>query len=159
MHKQQFDDVIDILTTEDEGRIWKTRYSSPGCSFVWTLRVVYGLVTPEREVAGSILGARPILRVLNKLQAVRSSRGSDDHVKWRRRKNSVPNYYFHAKYIDTQIKCVFSRQSRILPVDTNLKQFVSSQEIFCPSCEMFSFQEVEGSRLNQTAKIKKQPGN
>ena len=41
-------------------------------------------MTAEREVAGSILGARPILRVLNKLQAVRSSRGSDDHVKWRR---------------------------------------------------------------------------
>ena len=68
MHKQQFDDVIYILTTEDEGRIWKIRFS------------LYGLVTPEREVAGSILGPRPILRVLNKLQAARLSRGSYDNV-------------------------------------------------------------------------------
>ena len=46
----------------------------------------------ERDVTGSILGARPILRVLKilrnegtsfALQAARSWRGSDDHVKWR----------------------------------------------------------------------------
>ena len=49
-------------------------------------------LTAEREVAGSILGARAILRVLEKLKdestpftapAARPSRGSDDHVKWR----------------------------------------------------------------------------
>ena len=46
----------------------------------------------EREVAGSIPGAGPLLRVLKwlrnegtsfALQAARPSRGSDDHVKWR----------------------------------------------------------------------------
>ena len=46
----------------------------------------------EREVAGSIPGAGPLLRVLKwlrnegtsfALQAARTSRGSDDHVKWR----------------------------------------------------------------------------
>ena len=48
----------------------------------------------EREVAGSIPGVRPILRVLKKLrnngtnfaqQMARSSRGSDDQVKWQSR--------------------------------------------------------------------------
>ena len=51
-------------------------------------------LTAEREVAGSIPGAGPILRVLNQLrnegtpfavQTGRPSRGSDDHVKWRSR--------------------------------------------------------------------------
>ena len=51
-------------------------------------------LTAEREVAGSIPGAEPLLRVLkwlrnegtsSALQAVRPSRGSDDHVKWRSR--------------------------------------------------------------------------
>ena len=60
-----------------------------------------GRLTAEREVAGSIPGSGPILRVLKNwemkaLQAAGPSRGSDDHVKWgplssRRRKNSVPN--------------------------------------------------------------------
>ena len=49
-------------------------------------------LTAEREVAGSIPGAGPLLRVLKwlrnegtsfALQAARPSRGSDDHVKWR----------------------------------------------------------------------------
>jgi len=49
-------------------------------------------LTAERDVTGSILGAGPILRVLEilrnegtsfALQAARCSRGSDDHVKWR----------------------------------------------------------------------------
>ena len=48
-------------------------------------------LTAEREVAGSIPGAGPLLRVLKWLrnegtssavQAARPSRGSDDHVKW-----------------------------------------------------------------------------
>ena len=51
-------------------------------------------LTAEREVAGSIPEAGPILRVLKQLrnegtsfaqQAARPSRGSDDHVKWRSR--------------------------------------------------------------------------
>ena len=51
-------------------------------------------LTAEREVAGSIPGAGPLLRVLKllrnegtffALQAARPSRGSDDHVKWRSR--------------------------------------------------------------------------
>ena len=51
-------------------------------------------LTAEREVASSIPGAGPLLRVLKwlrnegtnfALQAVRLSRGSDDHVKWRSR--------------------------------------------------------------------------
>ena len=51
-------------------------------------------LTAEREVAGSIPGAGPILRVLKwlrnestsfALQQARPSRGSDDHVKWRSR--------------------------------------------------------------------------
>ena len=51
-------------------------------------------LTAEREVAGSIPGVGPILRVLNKLrnegttfalQKAKPSRGSDDHVKWRSR--------------------------------------------------------------------------
>ena len=51
-------------------------------------------LTAEREVAGSIPGSRPLLRVLKwlrnegtsfALQAVRHSRGSDDQVKWRSR--------------------------------------------------------------------------
>ena len=78
-------------------------------------------LTVEREVAGSIPGVGPILRVLKKLrneattfvlQMARPSRGSDDHVKWQSRlqwetENSVPSWYFRAKYIDTQIKCIF----------------------------------------------------
>ena len=37
---------------------------------------------------------------------------SDDHVNGgpvssRRRKNSVPNWYFRSKYIDTKIKCIY----------------------------------------------------
>ena len=64
---------------------------------------------------------RTKLRVLKKLrneattfalQMARPSRGSDDHVKWQSRlqwetENSVPSWYFRAKYIDTQIKCIF----------------------------------------------------
>ena len=51
-------------------------------------------LTAEREVAGSIPGAGPLLRVLKwlrnegtsfALQAARPSRGLDDHVKWRSR--------------------------------------------------------------------------
>ena len=51
-------------------------------------------MTAEREVAGSIPGPGPLLRVLKKLknegnlfvlQAAEPSRGSDDHVKWRSR--------------------------------------------------------------------------
>ena len=51
-------------------------------------------MTAEREVAGSIPGAGPLLRVLKQLknegnlfalQAAEPSRGSDDHVKWRSR--------------------------------------------------------------------------
>ena len=51
-------------------------------------------LTAEREVAGSIPGAEPLLRVLkwlrnegtsSALQADSPSRGSDDHVKWRSR--------------------------------------------------------------------------
>ena len=51
-------------------------------------------LTAEREVAGSIPGAGPILRVLKwlrnegtsfALQGAKPSRGSDDHVKWRSR--------------------------------------------------------------------------
>ena len=51
-------------------------------------------LTAEREVAGSILRAGPILRVLKQLrnkgtpfalQAAGPSHGSDDHVKWRSR--------------------------------------------------------------------------
>ena len=51
-------------------------------------------LTAEREVAGSIPGTGPILKVLKclrnegtafALQMVRPSRGSDDHVKWRSR--------------------------------------------------------------------------
>ena len=51
-------------------------------------------LTAEREVAGLIARAGPLLRVLKwlriegtsfALQAVRLSRGSDDHVKWRSR--------------------------------------------------------------------------
>ena len=52
-------------------------------------------MTAELEVADSIPKAGPILRVLKKnlrnkgsafaLQAVRPSRGSDDHVKWQPR--------------------------------------------------------------------------
>ena len=51
-------------------------------------------LTAEREVAGSIPGAGPLLKVLKwlrnegtsfALQAARPSRGSDDHVKWRSR--------------------------------------------------------------------------
>ena len=50
--------------------------------------------TAEREVAGSIAGARPILRVLKQLRnngtssallTGRPSRGSDDLIKWRSR--------------------------------------------------------------------------
>ena len=50
--------------------------------------------TAEREVAGSIPGAGPLLRVLKwlrnegtafVLRAAGPSRGSDDHVKWRSR--------------------------------------------------------------------------
>ena len=50
--------------------------------------------TAKREVAGSIPGAGPLLRVLKwlrnegtffALQAARPSRGSDDHVKWQSR--------------------------------------------------------------------------
>ena len=49
-------------------------------------------LTAERKVAGSILWAGAVLRVLKKLidegtpfapQAARSLRSSDDHVKWR----------------------------------------------------------------------------
>ena len=80
-------------------------------------------LTAEREVAGSIPGTGPILRVLKylrnegisfALQMGRPTHGSDDHVKWRPLpspvgdvKYSVPNYYFRVKYIDTQIKCIF----------------------------------------------------
>ena len=42
-------------------------------------------LTAEREVAGSIPGAGPLLRnegISFALQAARPSRGSDDHVKW-----------------------------------------------------------------------------
>ena len=51
-------------------------------------------LTAEREVAGSILGTGPILRVSKwlrnegtafALKMARPSRGSDDHVKWRSR--------------------------------------------------------------------------
>ena len=48
-------------------------------------------LTAEREVAGSIPGTGPILRVLKKLRiegtalTAGPSRGSDDHVKWRSR--------------------------------------------------------------------------
>ena len=78
-------------------------------------------LTAKRKVAGSIPGARPILGVLKylgnegtpfALQAASPSGGLDDHVKWRPvsswgRKHSVPNKYFRAKYLDTQIKCIF----------------------------------------------------
>ena len=40
------------------------------------------------------------------LQTARSSRGSDDYVKWRSRLKK--DTYFSAEYIDTQIKCLFS---------------------------------------------------
>ena len=49
-------------------------------------------LTAEREIAGSIPGTGPILRVLKwlrnegtpfALQMARAPRGSDDHVKWR----------------------------------------------------------------------------
>ena len=48
----------------------------------------------------------------------RPSRGWDDTynggpVSSTRRKNSVPNKYFRAKCIDTQIKCIFLRGSRL----------------------------------------------
>ena len=51
-------------------------------------------LTAEREVAGSIPGAGPLLKVLKELRnegtlfsqaTTRPSRGSDDHVKWRSR--------------------------------------------------------------------------
>ena len=51
-------------------------------------------LTTMREVAGSIFGAEPILRVLKylgnestsfALEAARPSRGSNDYVKWRSR--------------------------------------------------------------------------
>ena len=51
-------------------------------------------LTAEREVAGSIPAAGPLLRVLKWLRnegtpfallAARPSRGSDDHAKWRPR--------------------------------------------------------------------------
>ena len=45
-------------------------------------------LTAEREVAGSIPGAGPLLRnegTFFALQAARPSRGSDDHGKWRSR--------------------------------------------------------------------------
>ena len=51
-------------------------------------------LTADREVAGSIPGAGPLLRVLKwlrnegtffALEAARPSRDSDDHVKWRSR--------------------------------------------------------------------------
>ena len=79
-------------------------------------------LTTEQKVVGSILGAGPLLGVLkwmrNKgtafaLQMARPSRGLDDHVKRRQAspagdvKNSGLNYYLSAKYIDTQIKCIW----------------------------------------------------
>ena len=45
-------------------------------------------LTAQREVAGSIPGAGPLLRnegTSFALQAARPSRGPDDHVKWRSR--------------------------------------------------------------------------
>ena len=44
-------------------------------------------LTAEREVAGSIPGVGPILRVLKspRNEGTGPSRGSDDHVKWRSR--------------------------------------------------------------------------
>ena len=41
-------------------------------------------------------------------------------------KYSVPNYYFGAKYIDTQIKCIFFLLTLFLPLfDTKANCFVS----------------------------------
>ena len=37
---------------------------------------------------------------------------TDDYVKWRSRKNSVSNQYFHAKYLDIQIKYIFLNSKR-----------------------------------------------
>ena len=45
--------------------------------------------------------ARTIFRSSFTLQAARPILGSDDHIKWQSH-NSVPQNYFHAKYIDTQ---------------------------------------------------------
>ena len=46
-------------------------------------------------------GAETVFRSSFTLQAVRPTHGSHDHIKWHSH-NSVPQYYFHAKYIDTQ---------------------------------------------------------
>ena len=65
-----------------------------GLATVAGLAQSVGRLTAEREVAGSIPGAGPLLKVLKwlrnegtsfALQAARPSRGSDDHVKWRSR--------------------------------------------------------------------------
>ena len=78
-------------------------------------------LTAEREVAGSIPGTGPILRVLKKTENWRyclngwtfarlgwPRKMAVRPVTGRRRKNSVPNQCVRAKYIDTQIKCFFS---------------------------------------------------
>ena len=80
------------------------------------------------KVTGSLPGVGPILRVLKGLRNEETSclcprkvftplRGLDDRVQWGPVSNKIPkhgvlNKYFHAKFIDTQIKCIFKGQLR-----------------------------------------------
>ena len=93
--------------------------SVPDCEAQSVVRL-----TAEREIAGSIPGDGPVLRVFKylrnedtpfALQMARPSRGSNDHVKRRSHLHwdvkIAPS--ISSKYTDTKIKCVFMVVSHI----------------------------------------------
>ena len=84
-------------------------------------------LTAERRVTGSIPGTEPTLRVLKwmrnedtafALQMARPSRASVPPPR-RDVKNSVPNQYFRAKYVDTEIKffVIINRSTASWPLE------------------------------------------
>ena len=55
-------------------------------------------------------GAETIFRSSFTLQAARPTHGSHDHIKWHSH-NSVPQYYFHAKYFDAQFLSAWTTET------------------------------------------------
>ena len=97
-HKQQISSVCyrELWTEQAEILIRQVQYYENKVEIITAagLAQLVKRLTAEREVAGLIPGAGPILRVLKylrnegipfALQAAGPSRGSDDHVKWRSR--------------------------------------------------------------------------